>query len=62
MADPGGLLWLQWKPPFWTVSCARKPNGVVSEASLAKPDLLERVLALVDGLEGVLHGQEVWRL
>ena len=53
MADPGGFLWLQWKPPFWTVPCARKPN--VSEASLAKPGLPECVLALADGEGGALE-------
>ena len=36
VADPGGLLWLQWKPPFWTVLCARKPCGVVSEPNLGR--------------------------
>ena len=25
VADPGGFLWLQWKPPFWTVPRALEP-------------------------------------
>ena len=50
VADPGGFLWLQWKPPFWTVPCARKPYGVVSKPSPAKSGLLERVLRSCRGL------------
>ena len=44
----GGFLWLQWKPPIWTVLFGRMCYRVVSEPSFAKLGLLESLLAVAD--------------